>query len=345
MRWRQREYSRNKIVKAGKTIRRTGEVSDVELTEAREIVDNWRASHAFPLQVFYVFLRKRFPARSYIVAQRLKRLSSISGKLIREPSMSLWAMQDLGGCRVVVPRIEDIPEAIALIKSSRIRHKLIKENDYIANPRKSGYRSYHMVYRYHSERNSTYNNNMLIEIQIRTHLQHLWATAVEAMGLLTKQALKASVGDEKILDFFRYVSSLFALEEATAQVPGYEGTREGLIRLIRQYDEEGNYTAKLSACKVTLEHAPKSGFRKGAEYYYLLRLDYSTRRLGFRTFSNSADASDAYNESESDVLDNESIDIVLVSSTSLNQLKRAYPNYFSDLIEFVNKLEKMIDGF
>ena len=43
-----------------------------------------------------------------------------------------------------------------------------------------------MVYQYKSDRIETYNRNMLIEIQFRTHLQHIWATAVETMGLFDR---------------------------------------------------------------------------------------------------------------------------------------------------------------
>ena len=46
--------------------------------------------------------------KDLIVAERLKRLDSIINKLKREPSMSLWAMQDLGGCRFIVPTIKEV---------------------------------------------------------------------------------------------------------------------------------------------------------------------------------------------------------------------------------------------
>lgn len=67
-----------------------------------------------------------------------------------------------------------------------------------------------MVYQFQSDDNDTYNKNILIEIQFRTKLQHIWATAVEMMGIFTKSKLKSSIGDEDILRFFVLVSSLFA---------------------------------------------------------------------------------------------------------------------------------------
>ncbi len=54
---------------------------------------------------------------------------------------------------------------------------------------------------------------MLIEVQLRTRLQHNWATAVETVGIFTGEALKSSQGNEDWQDFFRLVSTWFAHKE------------------------------------------------------------------------------------------------------------------------------------
>ena len=54
---------------------------------------------------------------------------------------------------------------------------------------------------------------MRIELQIRTRLQHLWATAVETAGLYTKKSLKSGQGENGWLEFFMIVSSLFSFKE------------------------------------------------------------------------------------------------------------------------------------
>lgn len=336
--WKVPQYSKTQIINAGKLVRHPEDHNAFEFSEARRIVDNWRASHAYPLHIIYMFLRRKFNSEDYIVARRLKRLSSITGKLNREPSMSLWTMQDLGGCRVIVPGIDDVWSAVREIKGSRIRHVLKKEYDYISSPKRSGYRSYHMVYKYHSDRSETYNRNMLIEVQVRTHLQHLWATAVEAMGLITRQALKASRGDEDVLSFFKFASSLFALEEGTAQVEGFSGTKESLSREIRRLDGMGKYTDKLQACRVTLNSTRNNSRLKTERGYYLLKLDYDTEMLRIAAFDDVDDATDAYNQEEANTFDEANIDVVLVSASSFSELRKAYPNYFSDIGEFVTRL-------
>nr|WP_279611692.1 hypothetical protein [Ruthenibacterium lactatiformans] len=86
-----------------------------------------------------------------IVAERLKRLDSIVNKLKREPSMSLWTMQDLGGCRFIVSSIDDIYKYANEYENSRKRHILKSQYDYVQQPKASGYRSLHRVYEYHRD--------------------------------------------------------------------------------------------------------------------------------------------------------------------------------------------------
>ena len=45
------------------------------------------------------------------------------------------------------------------IRNSRIRHKYIATNDYIKNPKPSGYRSLHIVFQFHSETKSKEDYN------------------------------------------------------------------------------------------------------------------------------------------------------------------------------------------
>ena len=212
-RWKTVEYTRSQIVNAGKIIRKKDQSTD-EYRNAIDIVDNWRAAHAFPLHIIYVHLRRMCQNKdNVIVAERLKRLDSIIKKLVRESNMNLWTMQDLGGCRVIVPTIDNVYKYSTDYESSRKRHIKKKEYDYIQNPKDTGYRSLHIVYEYKSDSVDTYNRNMLIEIQYRTHLQHLWATAVETMGLFTKEAIKSGQGSDDIKRFFVLVSALFAIKE------------------------------------------------------------------------------------------------------------------------------------
>ena len=112
--WEVPRFSNTQIVKAGKILINPS-ASDEEMSAALEVLNNWRSSHAYPLQVIATNLRGK--NKNAIVVQRLKRLDSIIGKLRRFPNMSLYRMQDLGGCRVILPNVSDVYHSVAEYKN------------------------------------------------------------------------------------------------------------------------------------------------------------------------------------------------------------------------------------
>jgi len=135
--------------------------------------------------------------------------------------MKLSRMQDIAGCRAVV---SNVSLAKKLYKEgylrSDLKHIRVNEKDYISYPKSDGYRSIHLVYKYKSKKEGKKDyNGLQIEIQIRSKLQHLWATAIETVDLFTKQAIKSNEGEKEWKDFFRLVSSAFAIMEKPLLVP------------------------------------------------------------------------------------------------------------------------------
>ena len=342
--WEIPKYSKSEINKAGQVIADPNS-SNKDRAKALDILNNWRASHAYPLQIICSNLRAKNP--NAIVVQRLKRLSSIVGKIERFPEMSLYRMQDLGGCRVIVDTIDQVYDAVSRYKNSRIRHKLKREYDYIQHPKLSGYRSYHMVYQYHSDRKDTYNKNMLIEIQFRTKLQHIWATAVEMMGIYTNSNLKSSQGNDNILRFFTLVSSLFAIKENMPVCPETSDWADELIVEIQKINSQEQILDKLlainTAINVTTEAVGKIPLNKHKNYY-ILKLDYQEKSVNIYIFDSSDIELAAKTYDEFEKLNNDSQNVVLVSAKSFSELKAAYPNYFIDIQEFVNTLNNIIQN-
>lgn len=337
--WEIPKYSKSEINKAGKIIADKTSTKK-ERQDALKVLNNWRSSHAYPLQVIASNLRSKNP--DSIVVQRLKRLDSITGKIERFPKMDLYHMQDLGGCRVIVDSIDEVYSAMNQYKSSRIRHILKREYDYIQNPKESGYRSYHMVYQFHSDKKETYNKNMLIEIQFRTKLQHIWATAVEMMGIYTKSNLKSSQGNEDILRFFTLVSSILALKENTPVCPNTSESKEELIKEIKKLDSKHNIVSTISGLNVAIDFDEKKVNQKNN--YYILILDYTRRRMRIKSFNNKnvEIATKVYNQLESKLETDKNI--VLVSASSFDSLRAAYPNYFTDIQEFVDMMRSLYDN-
>lgn len=340
--WKVVEYSRGQIIKAGKTIRKAA-FTEEERADSIKVIDNWRAAHAFPLHVIYIHLRNMKGKRTdVIVAERLKRLDSIINKLKRESSMSLWTMQDLGGCRVIVPTIEEVYKFSETYENSRKRHIKVKQYDYIKTPKSSGYRSFHVVYEYQSDQKTTYNQNMLIEIQFRTHLQHLWATAVETMGLFTKEAIKSGQGSDEVKRFFVLCSALIAIKEKQPIPPNVVDDIDEIVHEIEALNEKHNYLDFLSAIRVAIDSQNRIN-STAFQGYCILILNYHKKRLELKFFKTSQfeEANNTYNSIESTRAESK-IDAVLVRVSSLKDLKAAYPNYFSDIAEFIKIIKEYL---
>src|SRR3984957_20076749 len=101
MEWTKPAYSGTRRTRAGIALSR-GIATDEDLS----VIDNWRSSHALPLQTIKMMLKGRALSvdDTAVVAQRLKRLPSIRAKLNRGP-MRLQKMQDLGVSRALLPTV------------------------------------------------------------------------------------------------------------------------------------------------------------------------------------------------------------------------------------------------
>ena len=165
-----------------------------DLVQTYVVVNNWRACHARPLGTFAVTLKNRALKihKESLVAQRIKRLDSITRKLEIQSTMHLSQMQDIAGCRAIMPTIAHVRRLEKRYGETKdFSHEFKSCKDYIAEPKASGYRGIHLIYRFKLRDPSPYQGQQ-VEIQLRSKLQHVWATAVEAAGTFTNQALKSS---------------------------------------------------------------------------------------------------------------------------------------------------------
>src|SRR5271165_1676721 len=80
------------------------EADEGTLDAAIELIDWWRSLHARPLTSLSANLRYYLkPHGPVVVTQRLKRAPTMIDKLLREPTMNLTQMADIGGCRALLP--------------------------------------------------------------------------------------------------------------------------------------------------------------------------------------------------------------------------------------------------
>ena len=341
--WAAPLYSRGQVDKAGTLLANGGIRSDTEEgIRLLRVFSNWRSSHSFPLNTLQMGLRNR--SRSIddasIVAQRLKRVPSIIHKMQRFPKMKLSRIQDIGGARAVVSTVRDVDGLRTLYRHSRARHKLANEKDYIRNPKDSGYRGIHLVYRYYSERSNAYNG-LQIELQLRTRTQHAWATAVETVGTFLGQSLKASQGQKNWLRFFELVGSGFAMADGAPTAHNVPSDPGNLVRQIGAAAKKLRVKDRLGAFHRALKVAGDEDFR-GYKYFLLrLRPDEGSLEMTAYREGQLATATEAYLEAERQ-LANTSGDAVLVASDSLETLRRAFPNYFADTQIFVREMDQLL---
>ena len=341
MEWTRPQYTKEEIDAAGQALVNGHAYTTLSIEEPLTTVNNWRSSHAFPLNTMQMNLREKSKqiGSGSIVAQRIKRLSSIESKLRRFDWLSLSKMQDLGGCRAVVRSVDCADRLVDAYQTSRIKHRLLRADDYVNTPKKSGYRGHHLVYGYFSDRKDTYNG-LKIELQIRSNLQHVWATAVETVGTFTEQELKSSQGEKDWLRFFTLMSSVFAHRENRPIVPNTPEKYVDLLDELQHYAKELNVITRLNAYRQATRVLSDKAKLKNVRYF-LLQLDRVNRKIRVQRFGRSDfhRASEAYLDAEGRETAG---DVVLVSVESLASLKRAYPNYFLDIRRFLQEVRGVV---
>ena len=113
------------------------------------------------------------------VKSRIKTLESIEKKLIKKGfEVTKESMEknihDIIGVRIVCSFLSDVTDIVTMIQNSR-EIRIIDKKDYIANPKDSGYSSYHLIVLIPIYLASGVKY-MEAEIQIRTVAMDFWAS-------------------------------------------------------------------------------------------------------------------------------------------------------------------------
>ncbi|WP_426189644.1 RelA/SpoT domain-containing protein [Massilia sp. DWR3-1-1] len=332
-------YPRAKVNEAGRKL------AGLESDDGKNylmIIDNWRAAHAHPLNAFYMTLKRRATkfARTALVVQRIKRLESIAFKLIHSNKMKLTQMQDIAGCRAVLPSVDNVRKLQRYYQTEPLAHTYNGCKDYIDEPKETGYRGIHLKYSIASVNAEWPYNGLKIEIQLRTLLQHKWATAVEAAETFTGQALKSNQGSQDWRRFFSLMSSVFAIRENSPTVPGTPNNIAELHAEIRRLDKEHHMAATFSGYRAIFPQVEKLKDAK----YFLVRLDPINRLVRVKGFKQreSQEANRLYTEAENEIDKKSAVRVVLVSVSSIASLRRAYPNYFLDTDAFLSEVNSIV---
>lgn len=336
------DYSKTRIDRAGDLLKSKSATQD-EVAQALEVLSAWRAYHAIPLDTFAKVLRNRSQKVSdrAIVAQRLKRTPSILLKLSNHKTMRLSAMQDIGGLRAILGTTGEVYDLLELYKKSKSKHELFTMDDYIESPKRDGYRSIHLVYKLAK------TPNLFLEIQLRSQLQHIWATGVEVFGTLQNSSFKSGHGSQKWLRFFALLSSVFAIKENRSPLKEHlHLSKEELMTAIRREIQELHAIENLSVYTAAYKTISKSSNKGRKGHYSLILLNSRENTISLETFSASQfeQAALAYLNLERKHFEDSQINVVLVNTGDIRKLELSYPNYFMDTKILVQTLSLIVMG-
>ncbi|WP_243009202.1 (p)ppGpp synthetase [Clostridium sp. AM58-1XD] len=163
------------------------------------------------------------------IQMRVKTKTSIEGKLLRKGSeVSLESardtLQDIAGIRVICYDAKVIYEIAECLKKQNDM-EIIREKDYIVNPKRNGYRSYHLIVGvpfYLLETKEYYP----VEIQFRTMAMDMWAS-LEHRNCYKKSEEEKRRWQEQ---FREYAALLDQMERDITQVRD-EDMRKSAVKL------------------------------------------------------------------------------------------------------------------
>ncbi len=106
-------------------------------------------------------------------------------------------INDIAGVRIICPFKANVFEVIDMIKEFD-DCRIIKEKDYITNPKKTGYSSYHIILEVPVELDEA-KLYTKVEIQIRTMAMDFWATLEHEIKYKSKGRISAKVSRDLVI--------------------------------------------------------------------------------------------------------------------------------------------------
>lgn len=313
-----------------------------EILEIFAIAHSWRDAHIYPMRSMRQSLvgRIRHSGHKGFTAARPKRMTSIRKKL-RRFSVKLDQIQDLAGCRAVMDDMAGVNALVESIKS-KLPHELIREYPYIQEIKDDGYRSHHMVYRFQANADEMPYDDLRVEVQIRTRLQHSWATAVEAVGLFREEDFKAGEGSPDWLRLFRLMSEEFAVTEGCGDF--VDTPTKHRLEEIRHLNDVLNAANVLDDLKNATKFMEDYLHEESPYYMITYNLDARSVKVHPEADANIGSSRLDAAETQIETTPGNRSKVVLVEVDKLENLIEAYPNYFGDVTLFVRNLKAICQG-
>ena len=346
------------------SIRKIGEKlrERIELTEEEKLeFDNFREAHNIIIKLFTIELKKVNFSKQHLTASRNKRIETIISKLCRPEKPKLDRIHDIAGTRIIFENIKSLEDYIDILENTELVNFKEKINEdknrynYIKNPKSDGYRSIHKVFYYSSNiPYSTLNEksfnleNKKIELQLRTRLQHIWATTVEIYDIINKSNIKTGTHNKletKEGLFFKKCSLVFEGIESN----DVEKIKININEIFRDKDLVEIYNRLKGIKNIKNIQLPKT---LGSDEVFILITDLNKGKTTFFTTDpiEKNDKQDtflinaSYRRLEEKNTKGEYI-LLLLTLGDIKKLKKVYPNYFLNTNEFISILKKYKDKY
>lgn len=346
------------------SIRKIGEKlrEGIELTEEEKLeFDNFREAHNIIIKLFTIELKKVNFSKQHLTASRNKRIETIISKLCRPEKPKLDRIHDIAGTRIIFENIKSLEDYIDILENTELVNFKEKINEdknrynYIKNPKSDGYRSIHKVFYYSSNiPYSTLNEkrfnleNKKIELQLRTRLQHIWATTVEIYDIINKSNIKTGTHNKletKEGLFFKKCSLVFEGIESN----DVEKIKININEIFRDKDLVEIYNRLKGIKNIKNIQLPKT---LGSDEVFILITDLNKGKTTFFT-TNPIEKNDkqdtflinaSYRRLEEKNTKGEYI-LLLLTLGDIKKLKNVYPNYFLNTNKFISILKKYKDKY
>lgn len=335
------QYSKKSVRKVGKKLAHSSGMTLRDLSpDDYEVFVAWRRAHIGPLQNALDEVRDAIPKHDddIILVGRLKRAESIVRKLQRKGRRHcLDRLGDIAGVRLIL-RDNATVENVANKLINGCGFELL--HDYINHPAESGYRGIHLKRCYPPTLtipdNSVDAKSLPVEVQVRSHPQHEWATAVEAYdNIVFDYSLKNGDGSPEEREFFCVASRL--INDASADAPHDRDRLKSLnnkLGIMKKLDGTGDTMYLIRDDKVQLSSADSC--------LISAQMDQQIVRVTIFHPGHESEAASAYSELERKAKPGEVY--LLARACSWESLRRAYPNYYMATDDFNNWLKSELSA-
>lgn len=339
--------SKSKIDKAGRVLSVSAEITE-EYLELEDVFDNYRAQHLEPLSQLTIDLQRWLHeyGSGYYIAQRLKRKPQIIRKLKRL-SVRLTQLQDIGGCRIIVTSNKDVNALIEFIEEKislqSDLHKL-KVTDYREKGRDiTGYRSVHMMIE---------AGGRVLELQIRSKIQHYWAESIERTSVIYGRHLKEQDGDPEVIAYFKELSDVF-YEIESGRSPSVQSKisldkrRVHAQEIIEKSDKNNIFDSFVNEDIVKTLTSTQGA--SDSLNNWIIVFDWNSG--GFVTWEsvgrNTEEAVSKYISYENQFTSDNNYEVVMIGSSDIATVRQTHSHYFGieKFDDILENLDQAIYGF